>query len=143
MTSPTTSRFIIVCPLASRQLVNDTLRNIDPTSSGDPLTVTLRLASSADQTEVAVWGSWAMDDATNQALKRAIRDAGWQPKPTTAEMTVYADGTPMADGTATAPMSQAPAWGSGQRVWLFDGARVAPDSVLSLLGLATIDRFRF
>lgn len=143
-TSILTSRLVIVVTPEAKQLVNDTLRNVDPTSVGDPLVRGLRVAgpapepwtgdepppepdfSDVDNTIVAYWCSWAMTDTTDQALRAAVRDAGWQPRPTAAEATVHTPET----------LATVPALGSGQRMWLFDGLLVDSQQVLTTMGLA-------
>lgn len=125
-----TSRFVIVCLPSILAVLNDTLRNINPTSVGDPLQVKLTTPGDPDQTVVAYWCSWAMDETTNQALRAAVRDAGWQPKPTMAELTIH---TP-------ASLPNVPALGSGQRMWLFDGLLVPAQQVLETLGLVRLVR---
>ncbi len=120
MAIPTT-RLLIVCTAAAKDMVNATVNGVDPGSVGDVVNVPLARASDRS-TVVAYWCSWAMDDATRSALSVAIRDAAWSPKATAAERKVYVPGAVV------------PAWGT-QRVWLFEGT-YPPDGVLSVLGLA-------
>lgn len=115
------TRVIIVCTVASRDLVNATINNVDPTSTGDVMGAPLALPASPT-TVVGYWASWAMESVTRQALMQAVRDAGWSPRPSNAERTLYVPG------------DNVPAWGS-QRIWLFDGMLWAPDDVLTTLGL--------
>ncbi len=125
MSEPTTTRLHIICIADSLTMVNDTLRNVDPTSTGDNITVPLRLASNpTGPNGVAYGGSWAMTDATNQSLRAAVRDAGWRPRPSAEEMTVHAT------------LDAVPAFSSGQRVWLFDGIALSFDDCLAALELA-------
>ena len=130
----TTLRLHIFCPLAARQLVNDTLRYVDPTSDGgDVVAAPLVLIGTTEV--VAVGASWAMEDTTDRALRAAVRQAGWQPRMTTLEQTTWTAST----------LAQVPAWGS-QRLWLFQGphwdpALATPEDVsyeqaLAVLGLA-------
>lgn len=120
-----TTRLVIICIPAAYRLVNDTLDKVDPTSSGDNITVPLRLASNlTGPNDAAFGGSWAMDDATRNAINSAVRDAGWSPRPTNAERTLY--------GPADTP----PSLTSGQRVWLFNGMAMSFDDALGKLGLA-------
>jgi hypothetical protein len=122
MTIPTT-RLIIVCTAAARTLVNTTLDNVDPTSSGNVLVSGLTLPSSPATPIVGYWASWALDAATSTAVRNAVKNAGWSPKPTPAEQRVYEPGDTI------------PAWGS-QRVWLFNGDTwTNPDDVLTTLGI--------
>lgn len=126
-----TGRWHIVCTAAARVLVNDTLRSIESSGTGDPITVALRLATAPNAVAsngVAFGGSWATEEGTRQAINLAIRDAGWSPRPSPAERNVY-------DRT-TAP----PAFDSGQRVWVFEGADDNPnamtfDEAITALGL--------
>jgi putative intracellular protease/amidase len=121
------ARYIIIARADSAQLVNDTVREIDPTSTGDNVTVPLRSVASGTTAVVAVGGSWAMDETTSQALRAAFRDAGWRPRPSAAELTVHVDGAlPAADFL------------SGNRVCLFDGLSVTFPAALDSLGLATM-----
>jgi hypothetical protein len=122
----TTTRLHIICTDAARQLVNDTLRNVDPTSVGDPITVPLKMADDPTDAVVAWGASWAMDGATNNAFRNAVRDAGWSPRPTNAERTVYG------------PTSNVPAFGT-QRLWLWDGYTVDFWASVTDLGLSRIE----
>lgn len=136
MTQPaTTVRLLIVCIPTAYRLVNDTLLAVDPSSTGDNITVRLRLDADSTNVERAFIGSWALTDAHAAALKDAIRTAGWQPKPTLSEQTVWNKTT----------LGSLPALSSGQRVWVFEGEPLAGptassmtyDEVKAALGLAS------
>jgi hypothetical protein len=118
-----TSRLIIVAPIASVPLVNQTFALVDPSSTGDVLSVSLRKAGDSTNTVVAKWASWAMDDADRSEWNRAVGQALWKPRPTTAETTVYQPGGAF------------PLWGS-QRMYLFDGLTwTDPRAILRAFGL--------
>ena len=119
------SRYIIVCLPSALTNVNDTLRNIDPTSQGDNITVPMRLVGGVN-TPAAYAGSWAMDPAVDANLKTAVRDAAWSPKPTAAEMTLFGPSN----------LGSVPSLSSGQRLWLFNGLDVSFVTALDTLGLA-------
>lgn len=108
MTSPTTSRLHIVCSTAARAVVNDTLRFVDPTSTGDPISAELALLSAPAGAIVGYGGTWAMDDTTSAEFRRAIRAAGWNPRPTASELTIWTSADTL------------PLWGL-QRVYVMQG----------------------
>ncbi len=120
MANPTT-RLLIVCTAAVKDLVNAAVNDVDAGSVGDVLNVPLAL-SDLRSVVVGYWCSWAMDDVTRAALDTAISDAAWLPQATAAERKVYGPGAAV------------PAWGT-QRVWLFEGT-YPPQGVLDVLGLA-------
>src|SRR6478735_1212449 len=122
MAIPTT-RVIIVCTAAAKDLVNTTINNVDPTSTGDVMVVGVTLPSSPISPIVGYWASWALEATTAQALRTAVNNAGWAPAPKAAEKKVYE------------PADTVPAWGS-QRIWLFNGDTWDPDAVLTRLGLS-------
>lgn len=144
MTTPTSDQLYVIAPIQHAPIVNDTLRNIGELPDGsDVLNANLCLPGQSAGPIVAKMSGWAMPAETNRQFKAAIRDAGWRPRPTAAELTVYNAST----------MDQVPAWGSGQRVWVFqaghpwDSSIVVPDSVtfdevLARLGLVVYERPR-
>ena len=119
---PVSDRLHIICTAAALGVVNDTLRAIDPTSTGDPITMPLRQAGTTDTNGTAYGTSWAMEDVTSKNLKAAIRDADWKPKPSTPELLVRGPGDPV------------PAWGT-QRLWIWDGDLLPFGECLTALGL--------
>lgn len=123
--APTTTRLIIVCSEAVRQQMNDTLNTIDPSSTGDVMVVPVALET--DPTvAVGRWASWAMDDATHQAVLKAYAQQGWRP-------------LQGSEGTVHQPGDVIPAWGT-QRFWLFDGLTwERPHDALAALGLVVWD----
>ena len=123
-----TGRFIIVCTAAAKATVNQTLALADPTSVGDPITSALTLPSSPTGPIVGWWGSWATDATTLSAIRSAVQNANWSPKPTPAEKRIYQVG------------DNVPAWPT-QRVWIFETSvdqksRWTPTMVLNELGLS-------
>lgn len=123
----TTSRLLILCTPASYQLVNDTLRNVDPTSTGDNVSAALALVATP-KVKAAFVGSWALENETSQALRAAVRDAGWQPKITVEEATALTS----LDGLS-------PSLTTGRRMWLFDATTVTFEDVLTHFGLRSWD----
>lgn len=109
MAQPVSVRLNIFCLASARDLVNATLAAVDPTSSGDAVTVPLRATGDPLNVTIAYGASWAMEDVTGQALRAAVKSAGWTPKPSAAEQAVHST------------LTSAPLFGTGQRIWLFDG----------------------
>lgn len=124
--TPANIRYHIVARSTSSELINETLKYIDPDSQGDALTLWLRRITDIEgPNTAAVAGSWAMDDFTSFALREAFRVAGWTPRPLLAERTVRAD------------LDSVPSFdGSNLRMWLFDGEILDFDSCIESIGLA-------
>jgi hypothetical protein len=132
----TTGSFNIIAPAASKALVEATIANLDPTGTAT-LGVPLRAAGDATNTTVAWACGWAMDDATTQNMKAAFRNAGWSPRQSNAETTIWSPtGAPTADGTATSAWTNIAQFGSGQRMWVFDAVQATFDECLASIGLA-------
>lgn len=119
-----TTRLLIVCTAAVQTQMNATLAQIDPTSTGDVMTVGLALPSDAS-TAVGYWTSWAMLDEHRVAILRAYGQQGWRP-------------LRGSEGVVLGPVDAVPAWGT-QRFWLFDGTTVPYSDVLAALGLMPVE----
>lgn len=122
--APTTNRLQIVVMPASLTVLNEALRSIDPTSTGDPITTPVQRADDPAQpgATAAYVASWAMDDMTRSAANKAF-----------ANLRPFQG----SEGTVLGPSDPVPAFGS-QRWWLFDGYTVPMGDALRSLGLSML-----